>query len=65
MDKESGESHGTEILRQVNRRAKAGMVTAVAQYIDHIPESKACYDKKQAEGENHNQAIQAFGQHLV
>ena len=41
------------------------MTTAAAQHIDYMPESKAYCDKKRTEGEKHNQAVPALGQHLV
>ena len=46
-------------------RAKAAMMTAVARHIDCVPESKAYYDRKRAEGKKHNQAVRALGRHLV
>jgi len=65
LDNQSGQFHGTKSPRQVNRRAKAAMMTAVARHIDHVPESRAYYDKKRAEGKKHNQAVRALGRHLV
>jgi hypothetical protein len=72
LDNQSGQFHGTKIPRQVNRRAKAAMMTAVARHIDHVPQSKAYYDKKRAgcarfsgKGKKHNQAVRALGRHLV
>lgn len=62
---QSGEHHGSKRPRQVNRRAKAAMMTAVARHIDQVPESRAYYDKKRAEGKTHNQAVRALGRHLV
>jgi hypothetical protein len=41
------------------------MMTAVARHIRCVPESKAYYDKKRAEGKSHNQAVRALGRHLV
>jgi hypothetical protein len=29
-----------------------------------VPESRAYYDKKRAQGKSHNQAIRALGRHL-
>jgi len=40
-------------------------MTAVARHITCVPESKAYYDKKRAEGKTNNQAIRALGRHLV
>jgi len=64
-DRQSGQSHGTKSPRQVNWRAKAAMMTAVARHIEKVPESRAYYEKKRAEGKKHNQAVRALGRHLV
>jgi len=65
LSKDSGQHHGSKSPRQVNQRAKAAMMTAVARHITCVPESKAYYDKKRAEGKKHNQAVRALGRHLV
>ena len=65
LSKDSGQHHGSKSPRQVNQRAKAAMMTAVARHIACVPESKAYYDRKRAEGKKHNQAIRALGRHLV
>ena len=65
LDKQSGQTHGTRSPRQVNRRAKAAMMVAVAHHIREVPESRAYYEKKRAEGKRHNQAVRALGRHLV
>lgn len=65
LDRQSGQSHGTKSSRQVNWRAKAAMMTAVARHIEKVPESRAYYEKKRAEGKKHNQAVRALGRHLV
>ena len=65
LSKDSGQYHGSKSPRQVNQRAKAAMMTAVARHIDRVPESKAYYDRKRAEGKKHNQAVRALGRHLV
>jgi hypothetical protein len=41
------------------------MMTAVAHHIRCVPQSRAYYDKKRAEGKTHNQAVRALGRHLV
>lgn len=51
--------------KQVNRRAKAAMMTAVARHYYHTPQSKVYYDKKRAEGKNHNQAVRPLGRHIT
>ncbi len=65
LDNQSGQYHGTKRPRQVNGRAKAAMMTAVARHIGCVPQSRAYYDKKRAEGKRHNQAVRALGRHLV
>jgi transposase len=62
---QSGEYHGTKTPRQVNKRAKAAMMTATAHHIRQVPQSRAYYDKKRAEGKSHNQAVRALGRHMV
>ena len=65
LDKRSGQTHGTRSPRQVNRRAKAAMMVAVAHHIWEVPESRAYYEKKRAEGKRHNQAVRSMARHLV
>lgn len=65
LDNQSGTFRGTKTPRQVNTRAKAAMMVAVARHIEQVPGSKAYYDKKRAEGKKHNQAIRALGRHLT
>jgi len=65
LDHQSGEYKGSKRPRQVNRRAKAAMMTAVARHMMKVPESRAYYEKKRAEGKKHNQAVRALGRHLV
>ncbi len=65
LDNSSGQRQGAKTPRHVNTRAKAAMMTAVARHIVCVPQSKAYYDKKRAEGKKHNQAIRATGRHLV
>ena len=62
---QSGQIHRARTPRQVNRRAKAAMMTAVARHILWVPESRAYYERKRSEGKTHNQAIRALGRHLV
>jgi transposase len=62
---QSGQTSSTRSPRQVNRRAKAAMMTAVAHHFRCVPQSRAYYDRKRAEGKAHNQAVRALGRHLV
>lgn len=65
LDRQSGQFHGTKSPRQVNWRAKAALMTAVARHIGLVPESRTYYEKKKAEGKKHNQAVRALGRHMV
>lgn len=62
---QSGQTCRTRSPRQVNRRAKATMMTAVARHARYVLESTAYYDRKRAQGKTHNQAIRALGRHVV
>ncbi len=62
---QSGQTSSTRSPRQVNRRAKAAMMTAVARHMKCVPQSEAYYDRKRAEGKTHNQAVRALGRHMV
>ena len=62
---QSGQMCRTRSPRQVNRRCKASMMTAVARHIGSVPESRAYYERKRAQGKTHNQAIRALGRHMV
>ena len=65
LDDSSGTRTGTKGGKQVNRRAKAAMMTAVARHYYHTPESKKYYEKKRAEGKKHNQAVRSLGRHIT
>lgn len=65
LTKDSGESKSSKPSKQVNRRAKAAMMTAVARHIERVPQSREYYEKKRGEGKTHNQAIRSTGRHLV
>jgi transposase len=65
LDNRSGESEGAKPPRQVNTRAKAAMMVAVARHLEQVPVSRAYYEKKRTEGKTHNQAVRALGRHLV
>jgi transposase len=65
LDHSSGAHTGTKRPRQVNCRAKAAMMIAVARHMEQVPASRAYYDKKRAQGKAHNQAVRALGRQLV
>jgi len=65
LDNSSGVYTGTKGGKQVNRRAKAAMMTAVARHYWHTPQSKEYYEKKRIEGKRHNQAVRSLGRHIT
>lgn len=65
LDNSSGKYKGTKTARQVNKRAKAAMMTAIGIHRRIVPESKAHYNKKRAEGKTYNQALRSLGRHMV
>ena len=62
---QSGQTSKARIPRQVNTRCKAAMMTAVSRHTGCVPQSRAYYDRKRAQGKTHNQAIRALGRHMV
>jgi len=65
LSHQSGQLSRARAPRQVNGRAKAALMTALARHIEQVPQSKAYYDRKRAEGKRHNQALRALGRHLI
>ena len=65
LDNSSGRKTAARTPRQVNTRAKAAMMVALARHYPLVNASRAYYDKKRAEGKKHNQAVRALGRHLI
>jgi transposase len=65
LDHSSGKRTGARCSRQVNTRAKAALMTAAMRHLEQVPQSRAHYEKKRAEGKTHNQAVRAVGRQLV
>jgi len=65
LSHQSGQLSRARAPRQVNRRAKAALMIALARHIEQVPQSKGYYDRKRAEGKQHNQALRALGRHLI
>jgi transposase len=65
LDHSSGQHTGTRSPRQVNTRAKAAMMVALARHVHCVPASRAYYERKRAEGKRHNQALRCLGRHMV
>lgn len=64
LDNSSGQRQGARAPGQVNKRAKAAMMTGVDRHRKQVPESQRYYERKRAEGKTHNQAVRALGRHL-
>ena len=65
LTRQSGQISRAKAPRQVNTRCRAAMMTTVARHIGCVPQSRAYYDRKRAQGKTHNQAIRALGRHMV
>lgn len=65
LDNSSGKKTAARKPTQVNTRAKAAMMTAVARHYPLVDASQTYYDKKRAEGKKHNQAVRSLGRHLI
>lgn len=65
LDHSSGKKTGARAPRQVNTRAKAAMMVALARHVHCVPASQAYYERKRAEGKRHNQALRCLGRHMV
>jgi len=65
LEHSSGKQNRTKQPRQINTRAKAAMMIAVARHQENVAASHTYYEKKRAQGKTHNQAIRALGRHLV
>lgn len=62
---QSGQTSRARAPRQVNTRCRAAMMTAVARHMGCVPQSRAYYERKRAQGKSHNQAIRSLGRHMV
>ena len=65
LDNSSGKRKGTRHAKQVNKRARMAMMTALTRHIRRVDESERYYRKKRNEGKKHNQAIRSLGRHMV
>jgi len=65
LDNSSGRHKGTRHAKQVNKRARIAMMTALTRHIRRVEESERYYRKKRNEGKKHNQAIRSLGRHMV
>jgi transposase len=65
IDNDSGKSKKTKAVYKANRICKATMIEIAGCTIRYVPESKAYYDKKRAEGKDHNHALRCLARQLI
>jgi transposase len=65
LDNNSGTQRGSKPTQQVNRRAKSALMNAVDHHRRHVTASRVYYEKKCAQGKNHNQSIRALARHMI
>ncbi|MGA7965166.1 MAG: IS110 family transposase [Gammaproteobacteria bacterium] len=65
LDHSSGLVQRGKRPKCVNSRCQAALMTCLVRHMACVPESRAYYDRKRAQGKRHNQAVRALGRHLV
>lgn len=65
LDNSSGLQRRGKRPKCVNTQCQTAMMTCIVRHMAVVPESRAFYDRKRAEGKHHNQAVRALGRHLV
>jgi transposase len=65
IDDDSGKSKKTKAVYKANRICKTTMIDIAGCTIRYVPESKTYYDKKRAEGKDHNHALRCLARQLI
>ncbi len=65
IDDDSGKSRKTKAVYKANRICKATMIDIAGCTIRYVPESKTYYEKKRAEGKDHNHALRCLARQLI
>lgn len=65
LDNSSGIQQRSKRAKCVNIRCQTALMTCLVRHMAQVPESRAYYDRKRAEGKYHNQAVRALGRHMV
>lgn len=65
IDDDSGKSKRTKAVYKANRICKATMIEIAGCTIRYVPESKTYYEKKRAEGKEHNHALRCLARQLI
>lgn len=65
LDQSSGKRLGAKLPRQINPRARDALLIAAVHHMSQIPQSRAFYERKRAQGKTHMQALRALARHLA
>jgi transposase len=65
IDDNSGKSKKTKAVYKANRICKATMIEIAGCTIRYVQESKTYYEKKRAEGKDHNHALRCLARQLI
>lgn len=65
LDNSSGLRQKGRKPKCVNSRCQGAMMTCLVRHMKCVPESRAYYDRKRAQGKTHNQAVRALGRYLI
>ena len=65
IDDDSGKSKKTKAVYKANKICQSTMITIAGCTIRYVPESRAYYEKKRAEGKDHNHALRCLARQLI
>ncbi len=65
IDDDSGKKKKTKAVYKANRICKATMIEIAGCTIRYVQESKTYYEKKRAEGKDHNHALRCLARQLI
>jgi transposase len=65
VDDDSGKSKKTKAVYKANKICQSTMITIAGCTIRYVPESRAYYEKKRAEGKEHNHALRCLARQLI
>lgn len=65
IDDDSGKKKQTKAVYKANKICKATMIALAGSTIRYVPESRAYYEKKRAEGKDHNHALRCLARQLI
>ncbi|MCX5803715.1 MAG: IS110 family transposase [Proteobacteria bacterium] len=65
IDNDSGKKKKTKAVYKANKICKATMIEIAGCTIRYVQESKAYYEKKRAEGKDHNHALRCLARQLI